>query len=48
MVMGRQLDNILRQIPDNTKLISKIVALKEELDTSNNESKETLNNISNV
>ncbi|WVY91884.1 hypothetical protein V8G54_037398 [Vigna mungo] len=45
---SRQLDNILRQIPDTTKLISKIVALKEELDTSNNENKEALNNISNL
>lgn len=48
MVMGRQLDNILRQMSDTTKLTYEIEALKKELATSNNEKKETLNNISNV
>jgi len=42
IVMGRQLDNVLRNIPDTSKLAIEVESLKKALSTASSEKKESL------
>jgi len=48
MVVDRQLDNMRRQMSNNTKFIAWIESLKKEFATTNNEKQDAFTMLSNV